>query len=579
VRLPLLLILLSPVFCGTWLEADDLRLHRPAAVVVDREHNLAWVANRGNGHLSAVDFEQRQIVLDRPLGKELSDLVQRPGHPELLAADAGRRELILLQAEGDQLEVLRRLPLPLEPDRLAVSPDGNIVGISSPSVPALCVVVLTERAEEKPAELIPLSVPVRNVLPLPDGKFLAADRFGGRLFVIDPSAKSVVAEREFRGHNIRGLALDQTGESVFVSHQILSRLSQSTYEDIHWGMLLQNVISRIPLASLADDRADLNRARRLIHVGDTGDGAADPSDIIPYAGAYAVAASGADKLFVRTHLDVRQQSVATGARPTRLAPLSESRILVLNEFAGSLQIVEPKAGEPGQFAVAATIGGPQAELSAAERGERLFYSAELTHDRWFSCNSCHVDGHSPDLFADTLGDGDYGNPKRIPSLLGVAQTGPWGWTGSITTLEEQIAKSLDTTMHGGIDDDETVNDLAAYLKTLPPPAPPKPDDDAGITRGRELFASLNCTRCHQPPAYTTRGTYDVGLKDENGLDHFNPPSLRGVSRRRNFLHDGRAKTLKDAILQHGGTARSSRDEFEKLSEDDRRALLKFLQGL
>ena len=73
----------------------------------------------------------------------------------------------------------------------------------------------------------------------------------------------------------------------------------------------------------------------------------------------------------------------------------------------------------------ATIAwGPRRELTAAERGESLFYSAKLSHDGWMSCHSCHTDGHTNNLSSDTLGDGSYGAPKRVPSLFGVAATGP-----------------------------------------------------------------------------------------------------------------------------------------------------------
>ena len=97
----------------------------------------------------------------------------------------------------------------------------------------------------------------------------------------------------------------------------------------------------------------------------------------------------------------------------------------------------------------ATISlGPRPEPTAADRGERLFYSAKLSHDGWMSCHSCHTDGHTNSLLSDTLGDGSYGAPKRVPSLLGVAATGPWTWTGSIARLEDQVRKSIATTMHG-----------------------------------------------------------------------------------------------------------------------------------
>ena len=42
------------------------------------------------------------------------------------------------------------------------------------------------------------------------------------------------------------------------------------------------------------------------------------------------------------------------------------------------------------------------------------------HDDWYSCHSCHTDGHTTgEIGGNTLGDGHYGAPKRIMTLLGV----------------------------------------------------------------------------------------------------------------------------------------------------------------
>jgi CxxC motif-containing protein (DUF1111 family) len=46
-----------------------------------------------------------------------------------------------------------------------------------------------------------------------------------------------------------------------------------------------------------------------------------------------------------------------------------------------------------------------------------------------------------------------------------------------------------------------------------------------------------------------------------------------------YLHDGRARTLTEAILWHGGEAQKSREAFGKLSASDREALLAFLNSL
>jgi hypothetical protein len=46
-----------------------------------------------------------------------------------------------------------------------------------------------------------------------------------------------------------------------------------------------------------------------------------------------------------------------------------------------------------------------------------------------------------------------------------------------------------------------------------------------------------------------------------------------------LMHDGRAKTVEEAILMHGGEASTSRDSFEQLSETDKQKLLTFLKSL
>ena len=160
-----------------------------------------------------------------------------------------------------------------------------------------------------------------------------------------------------------------------------------------------------------------------------------------------------------------------------------------------------------------------------------------------SCHSCHTDGHTNGLLSDTLGDGSYGAPKRVPSLLGVAATGPWTWTGSMDRLEDQVRKSIATTMHGTKPTESQVADLTAYLATLAPPSPRLLG-----RRARTIPPSLAARRSSSrgsARAATSRPStrrperYDVGLVDEVGNHEFNPPSLRAVSRRDAFFHDGR----------------------------------------
>ncbi|MNC97487.1 hypothetical protein D3C83_151580 [compost metagenome] len=56
-------------------------------------------------------------------------------------------------------------------------------------------------------------------------------------------------------------------------------------------------------------------------------------------------------------------------------------------------------------------------------------------------------------------------------------------------------------------------------------------------------------------------------------------ALWGVADSAPYLHDGRALTLNDAILQHDGEGRASRDAYAAASADTRRAVVAFLQTL
>ena len=221
--------------------------------------------------------------------------------------------------------------------------------------------------------------------------------------------------------------------------------------------------------------------------------------------------------------------------------------------------------------------GPTPDLGPAERGERLFFSARLSHASWFSCHSCHVDGHTNGGRSDTFGDDTEGAPKRVLSLLGVGETGPWGWNGKKTTLPKQIHQSAASTMRGKGLTDKSATDIAAFLKTLQPPPPYEPAttpaDRALVQDGRRLFESLSCTDCHTGTTLTSVDVYDVGLVDERGLRKFNPPTLRGVGYREYLFHDKRASSLEEVFTKFDHQLE------QKLSDPEFKSLLRYLRSL
>jgi CxxC motif-containing protein (DUF1111 family) len=153
----------------------------------------------------------------------------------------------------------------------------------------------------------------------------------------------------------------------------------------------------------------------------------------------------------------------------------------------------------------------------------------------------------------------------------------------------------------------TVRAVVNYIRMLAPPAPG--EDSPQRQRGAFLFDSLRCSGCHIPELRTGQSSVtalsnqpvrlysDLLLHDMGpGLADNRPDGsatgsewrttpLWGMRLMRRFLngdafllHDGRARTVEEAILLHGGEAQLSRDGFAALGQGDRRALVGFVES-
>lgn len=151
----------------------------------------------------------------------------------------------------------------------------------------------------------------------------------------------------------------------------------------------------------------------------------------------------------------------------------------------------------------------------------------------------------------------------------------------------------------------TIRSVLAYIRTLAPPAPGA--DTPERQRGRVVFDSVGCASCHVPVMMTGPSTIaalanrpvslysDLLLHDMGpGLADYRPDGsaggvewrtapLWGLRLMRDFLngdefllHDGRARSIDQAILLHGGEAQGARDRFAALTPADRAAVVNFV---
>lgn len=561
---------------------ERARLRHPVALVVDDEAHRAFVANRKSGSVSVVDLAVGRVLAEFDVAGQLADMAEVPGGRYLVAVDDGADELLLLARDGDTLSVAGRLSIPGAPVTVAVAPDGSLCTVASLWAHRLTVVDLTALrggadlpTADWDVQQIDLPFAPRQQVFTADGsRLIVAGSFRAQLAIVDVARRELIGDRALKGHNVRGMSLSHNGRELLLAYQILDADLGTTRENVLWADLMRNVVRRVPLDGLIAD--DGPRVSGYPHrLGIDGNAGGDPAGVVESPqGTLCVALAGVGEIALQSGEFHAVKRVPVGRRPTAVTLLRDGRdALVANTYDDSLSLVDLESAK-----VTAEISlGPPGPLSLVDRGEMLFHDAGLSLHGWYSCHSCHSEGHANGMLNDNKSDGSYGAPKRVLSLLGVHDTAPLAWRANVERLEDQIHRSIQSTMIGEGPADNDVDALAAFLRSLTPPPPlgdfREPANEEAIARGQIVFREKHCDDCHTPPTFTSADTYDVGLSDAVGNNKFNPPSLRGVSQREPLFHDGSAETLEDVFRRHGHPRRL------ELSERDLADLLAYLRSL
>lgn len=558
-----------------------VQLRQPVGMAMAEDELL--VANRKSGSLSLIDPGRLQLVGEVRVGGRPSDLAVTADGRRLLVTDEERNRLVLLERDSATWEAVQELPVPTAPVTVRISPDGTFASVASLWARRLTFVSLSadhdSRGSMHTVATVDLPFAPREQCFISGGsRLIVADSFGGQVAIIDPASRALQFVLTFDGHNIRGLAADEESRELLISHQLLNAHVSTTRERIFWGSVVSNLLKSVSYDEFIEPRTEGEpTTRRLAHwslypLGTPSRGAGDPAKIhMTSGGRSLVLLGGVDQVALRSAPSKPFLTHAVGSRPAAIAvDRDERHAFIANTFDDTVSVL--RLEDP---AVVGTIAlGPRPEPDAVARGERLFHDARLSLDGWYSCQSCHTDGHTNGLSSDNLGDGSFGDAKKIPTLLGNGATAPWAWNGSKPHLEEQIRSSVETTMRGNADllTAEEIESLKVYLQSLPP-APAlsvarKELTKHVVERGSRVFQRQGCTACHTPASFTSSSTFDVGLYDRTGTKRFNPPALTGVNQRPPYLHDGRAATLRDVLLEynHGDAADIPFEELEALIE-------------
>lgn len=575
---PVLVAISTTMVWGGERSLEPGRLRRPIALLPLGEAAMRLaILNQRSGSISLLDLATETVVAEIDLaGRIGGGCVVNSSTLAVLDDAENMVRFCRVREDGQTIEQAGTMVVPASPVAVQRLPGGERIVVASTWARQLTVIDC--RDPFAPHELFRIDLPFapRALLFRSDSELFVADAFGGHLALVDLEHRDVLRHRELRAtHNVTGMVLSADGATLYLSHQMLNDEQATTAPNVHWGDIMSNVVRKLDVSWFLSDRAEQTTADQIYYLGYPDAAAGDPTGLlVTEAERFIVCLAGVNEVAISDRGLNHFARPAVGRHPVAIwlsAP--QDYLYVANHLDDSITKIDVAR----RRAVRTISLGPQPTLSLADEGELLFYDARLSSDGWYSCHSCHTDGHSNGQRSDTFGDGYTGDAKRVLSLLGSADTRPWSWTGEQATLEGQIRKSIETTMRGQPPTEHQVQAIAAYLMTLklPPSRTVARGElaDARIERGREVFAAQGCTDCHAAPLYTTASTYDVGLEDGNGRREFNPPSLLGVGHRDRLLHDASAGSLREALQVHPA------GEPLRMAEEDWLALEAFLQSL
>lgn len=214
--------------------------------------------------------------------------------------------------------------------------------------------------------------------------------------------------------------------------------------------------------------------------------------------------------------------------------------------------------------------------------------------------------------------GRFGWKAGQPSLLeqnAGAFHGDMGITSYLHPEEECPLVQIDCIAKRTQDDisEELLGKVTLYTQLLAVPVR-RDVNSPNVQRGKAIFNQINCQSCHTASYVTGKNSqfdilnnqtiypysdfllHDMGeeLADDPGVfkneedagtREWRTPPLWGiglfklVNGHTRYLHDGRARSVSEAILWHGGEALSAKNKFQKLSINDRADLITFLNSL
>ena len=423
--------------CPLCLWGKSPSLHRSPFNIALLTDTRALTANHTADSISLIDIECGQVLDEKQCGRKPSAIACSPDGRFGAVSNLWSGTVSLFDVQESSLKARGEIAVGSLPRGIVFSPDGETFHVAVADEIVQCGWKEKKVIRRLAAPLEPYSLALS-----PDGRWLAAA--GSRsatVYCWDARGGKTHWQRKIEdAFNLRGLAFTPDGKAIVCAH-VVRREFPVSRENIEKGWVIDSRLTLLPLDSNAQPSLE------QIALDTRGKAVGDPHGLAFTSDGrhLAVTASGTHELLLldADHVpwtggdpgdliepallagDHKLRRVPLGGRPLTVVPLDGARLAVANYLLDAVQVVDAEAGK-----VVRTIPlGSPAKPSLARQGEALFYDATRSHNQWFSCHTCHTDGHTCGLTFDTLNDDSYGNAKLTPTLRNVTRTGPWTWHG------------------------------------------------------------------------------------------------------------------------------------------------------
>lgn len=522
----------------------------PFGVALSPDERRLYVSNRWDDNVAVLDLGRMEVVGLIPVGDDPHELVTDETGRYLFVANLGTDDVSVIDTAD--FKEIKRLEAGHSPFGIAFSPDHQFLYISSQlsipvpfrTPPVLELTVIDAKRQVVAGRRQLFSTLIGQDLAVsPDNRFVV---------VALELPKNLLPETQvYQGWMVtHGFAIAEAGPQGRVAYFLLDEAN--LYYADPFGVAFSPDGQRLYISSSGVNAVtviDMKRVAALLQAQNGKIGVSDE-------------AIGLNARNLGLSSEYVLARVPTQSNPKDVTVSPDGRwIYVANRLSDSIQVID--AGN-NQVAGTIDLGGPKVE-TVLRRGARLFNYGSISFQKQLSCNTCHPENHLDGLVYDIVGpeEGIGQNLVDNRTMRGIADTGPYKWSGKNPTLQRQDgprAAQLFFRSHGFEKDD--LEATVHFIESLPlkesryAKADGRLDEfqkrgkaafERAYTKdGRYIPVANRCITCHPAPYYTDRMTHDVGTQSNiDNSGEFDTPQLGDIYDTSPFLHDGRCYSLEE----------------------------------